>query len=154
MSTVNATLMVGFDHDHDCPMSPPHVGPERSDRTLILVVEDEPAVRAVAVEALEEDGFEAIEAPSADHALTILQARDDIQVVFTDVTMPGNLNGFDLARIAQALYGNIPVIIASGALPSGVSGLAPNARFLQKPYRMARVIELIRQVTVNQSHSG
>ncbi len=50
----------------------------RSDRTLILVVEDEPAVRAVAVEALEEDGFEVIKAASADHAITILQARDDI----------------------------------------------------------------------------
>jgi DNA-binding NtrC family response regulator len=125
-----------------------------SHRTLILVVEDEPAVRAVAVEALEDDGFEVIEAPSADHAMTILQARDDIAVVFTDVTMPGNLNGFDLARIAQALHGNIPVIIASGALLSEFSGLAPDARFLQKPYRMTRVIELIRQVTVNQSHSG
>jgi DNA-binding NtrC family response regulator len=125
-----------------------------SHRTLILAVEDEPAVRAVAVEALEDDGFEVIEAPSADHAATILQARDDIAVVFTDVTMAGELNGFDLARIAEKLHPNISVIVTSGALPSGFSGLAPDARFLQKPYRMARVIELIRQVTVNQSHLG
>jgi len=125
-----------------------------SHRTMILVVEDEPAVRAVAVEFLEDDGFEVIEAPSADHAATILQARDDIAVVFTDVTMPGNLNGFDLARIAQTVYPNIPVIIASGALPSGFSGLAPDARFLQKPYRMTRVVELIRQVTEDQSGVG
>jgi DNA-binding NtrC family response regulator len=125
-----------------------------SHRTLILAVDDEPAVRAVAVEALEDDGFEVIEAPSADHAATILQARDDIAVVFTDVTMAGELNGFDLARIAEKLHPNISVIVTSGALPSGFSGLAPDARFLQKPYRMARVIELIRQVTVNQSHLG
>ena len=133
------------------PMSDPS---NLSHRTLILAVEDEPAVRAVAVEALEDDGFEVIEAPSADHAATILQARDDIAVVFTDVTMAGELNGFDLARIAEKLHPNISVIVTSGALPSGFSGLAPDARFLQKPYRMTRVIELIRQVTVNQSHSG
>jgi DNA-binding NtrC family response regulator len=125
-----------------------------SHRTLILAVEDEPALRAVAVEALEDDGFEVIEAPSADHAATILQARDDIAVVFTDVTMAGELHGFDLARIAEKLHPNISVIVTSGALPSGFSGLAPDARFLQKPYWMTRVIELIRQVTVNQSHLG
>src|SRR5688500_3906481 len=104
-----------------------------SERMSILVVEDEPAVRAVAVEALEVEGFEVIEAPSADHAAAILQARNDIEVVFTDVTMPGKLNGFDLARIARTLHPDIHVIIASGALPSGFSGLAPDGRFLQKP---------------------
>jgi CheY-like chemotaxis protein len=72
-----------------------------SDGTLILVVEDEPAVRAVVVETLEDEAFQVIEAPSADYAATILQARDDIHVVFTDVTMPGHLNGFDLAQVAN-----------------------------------------------------
>jgi CheY-like chemotaxis protein len=121
---------------------------------LILVVEDEPAVRAVAVETLEDDGFEVIEAPSADHAATILQARDDIQVVFTDVAMSGKLNGFDLAQFARMLHPNISIIIASGALPSGFSGLAPDGRFLQKPYRMAGVIALIRELTGSLPHSG
>jgi DNA-binding NtrC family response regulator len=114
-----------------------------SDRILVLVVEDEPAVRAVAVETLEIDGFKVIEAPSADYAVTILQARDDIHVVFTDVTMPGHLNGFDLAQLAKSLHPNISLIVTSGALPSGFSGLAPEARFLQKPYRMTAVIRLI-----------
>jgi CheY-like chemotaxis protein len=49
----------------------------------VLVVEDEPLVRAVAVEALEAEGFEVIEAPSADYAVTLLRSRDDIDVVFT-----------------------------------------------------------------------
>jgi DNA-binding NtrC family response regulator len=124
-----------------------------SDRILVLVVEDEPAVRAVAVETLEIDGFKVIEAPSADYAVTILQARDDIHVVFTDVTMPGHLNGFDLAQIAKALHPNILLIVTSGALPSGFSGLAPEARFLQKPYRMTGVIRLIHELTEGSSHS-
>jgi DNA-binding NtrC family response regulator len=124
-----------------------------SDRILVLVVEDEPAVRAVAVETLEIDGFMVIESPSADYAVTILQARDDIHVVFTDVTMPGHLNGFDLAQIAKSLHPNISVIVTSGALPSGFSGLAPEARFLQKPYRMTGVIRLIHELTTDESHS-
>jgi DNA-binding NtrC family response regulator len=124
-----------------------------SDRILVLVVEDEPAVRAVAVETLEIEGFKVIEAPSADYAVTILQARDDIRVVFTDVTMPGHLNGFDLAQIAKSLHPNISVIVTSGALPSGFSGLAPEARFLQKPYRMTGVIRLIHELTEGSSDS-
>jgi DNA-binding NtrC family response regulator len=124
-----------------------------SDRILVLVVEDEPAVRAVAVETLEIDGFMVIESPSADYAVTILQARDDIHVVFTDVTMPGHLNGFDLAQLAKSLHPNISLIVTSGALPSGFSGLAPEARFLQKPYRMTGVIRLIHELTEGSSHS-
>jgi DNA-binding NtrC family response regulator len=123
-----------------------------SDRILVLVVEDEPAVRAVAVETLEIDGFMVIESPSADYAVTILQARDDIHVVFTDVTMPGHLNGFDLAQLAKSLHPNISLIVTSGALPSGFSGLAPEARFLQKPYRMTGVIRLIHELTEGSSH--
>jgi DNA-binding NtrC family response regulator len=124
-----------------------------SDRILVLVVEDEAAVRAVAVETLEIEGFKVIEAPSADYAVTILQARDDIHVVFTDVTMPGHLNGFDLAQIAKSLHPNISLIVTSGALPSGFSGLAPEARFLQKPYRMTGVIRLIHELPEGSSHS-
>jgi DNA-binding NtrC family response regulator len=107
----------------------------------------------VAVETLEIDGFKVIEAPSADYAVTILQSRDDVRVLFTDVTMPGHLNGFDLAQVAKTLHPNISVIVTSGALPSGFSGLAPEARFLQKPYRMTGVIRLIHELTTDESHS-
>src|SRR4051794_30606998 len=101
--------MVSFDlRDWLSYVSDPSVPP---DRTLILVVEDEPAVRAVVVKFLEYEGFEVIEAPSADHAVTILQARNNIRIVFTDVTMPGNLIGFDLARIARTLHPDISVIV-------------------------------------------
>ncbi|MBL0406421.1 response regulator [Microvirga aerilata] len=124
-----------------------------SERKLILVVEDEPAVRAVAVEFLEHEGFEVIEAPTADYAITILQAKDDIGVVFTDVTTPGHLNGFDLAQIAQTLHPNISVIVTSGALPSGFSGVATDARFVKKPYQMTAVIRLIHELTDGSSHS-
>jgi hypothetical protein len=60
---------------------------------------------------------------------------------------PGTLNGFDLARRVQALYPQIAVLVTSGALPSGFSGEAPQARFVPKPYRMSEVIRIIRGMT-------
>jgi CheY-like chemotaxis protein len=113
----------------------------------ILVVEDDAFVRAVAVDALEDEGFQVLEAPSADYAVTLLEGRKDIRVLFTDVSMPGTLNGFDLARRVQALYPQIAVLVTSGALPSGFSGEAPQARFVPKPYRMSEVIRIIRGMT-------
>ncbi len=110
----------------------------------VLVVEDEPLVRAVAVEALEMEGFEVTEAPSADYAVALLQSRDDIDVVFTDVAMPGTLNGFDLARLVRSTYPHINVLVCSGALPPGFSGEAPEARFVRKPYRVSEIAPIIR----------
>jgi CheY-like chemotaxis protein len=115
-------------------------------RILVLVVEDEPVVRAMAVDFLEEEDFDVIEASTADHAAALLRARNDIRVIFTDVAMPGELNGFDLARMAQALYPHVAVLVVSGGLPPGFSGVAPQARFLRKPYRMIDVIRIIREM--------
>jgi len=112
-------------------------------RPLVLVVEDEPIVRACAVDFLEEDGFDVIETSSADHAATLLRTRDDIDAVFTDVDLPGELNGFDLAHLAQTLHPHIAVVVVSGGLPSGFSAVAPDAHFMRKPYRMTEVSRTI-----------
>jgi CheY-like chemotaxis protein len=112
--------------------------------SLILVVEDDAMVRAMAVDALEEEGFEVLEAPSADDAATLLEARGDIGVVFTDITMPGTLNGFDLARLIRSTYPHVHVVVSSGALPPGFSGEAPDAHFVPKPYCMTDVVRIIR----------
>ena len=113
----------------------------------ILVVEADPHVRAVAVDTLEEAGFAVIEAATADSAAIILQARNDTSVVFTDAVTPGELNGFDLARMARTLHPQIVVIVAAGALRPEFSNVAPDARLLPKPYRMTKVIRLIHELT-------
>jgi len=110
----------------------------------VLVVENDPHVRAVAVEAFEAEGFEVIEAPSADYAVTLLRSRNDIKLVFTDVAMPGELNGFDLARLVRRTYPHINVLVCSGALPPGFSGEALDARFVRKPYRVPEIALIIR----------
>jgi two-component system, response regulator PdtaR len=101
----------------------------------VLVVEDEPLVRALAADVLEEAGFVVIEAPSADYALVVLDKRSDVAVVFTDVEMPGNQNGLDLARFVSDHYPNITIVIASGRVRPGPGEIPPNALFLPKPYR-------------------
>jgi DNA-binding response OmpR family regulator len=106
----------------------------------ILIVEPDPHVRAMAADALEEEGFEVIEAPSADFAATLLQSRTDVRVLFTEAATPGDLNGFDLTRIAQTDNPQIVVIVVAGALPSGFSGAASEARCVCKPYRMTDVV--------------
>ena len=68
---------------------------------VVLVVEDEALLRLLVVEVLEEAGFEVIEACTADDAVILLVQRSDIRVVFTDVNMPGCLDGFQLARHVQ-----------------------------------------------------
>jgi DNA-binding NtrC family response regulator len=105
-----------------------------SARLRILAVEADPHVRAVAVDTLEEAGFEVIEAATADRAAIILHARNDPSVVFTDAVTPGELNGLDLARMALTLHPQIVVIVVAGALPTGFSSVAPDARFLPKPH--------------------
>src|SRR5687768_11209626 len=84
------------------------------DPPVILVVEDEPLIRALAVDILEEAGFEVVEAPTADYAITVLDKRSDVRVVFTDVDMPGKVNGFELARFVQDHHQHIGVIVGSG----------------------------------------
>ncbi|EIM26861.1 response regulator [Microvirga lotononidis] len=100
----------------------------------------------MAVDALEVEGFEVIEAPSADYAVTLLEARRDISVVFTDITMPGTLNGHDLARLVRRAYPHVHVLVSSGALPPGFSGEVPDGRFVPKPYRMTDIVRIIREM--------
>ena len=116
-------------------------------RTVILVVEDDPMVRAVAVDTLEDDGFEVIEAPTGDHALRVLQERTDIDVLLTDVEMPGSTDGFQLARTAREMYPRLVIIVVSGGVRSGFSGMAPYARFVPKPYTLRRIIGMIHEMT-------
>jgi DNA-binding NtrC family response regulator len=113
---------------------------------VILVVEDEPLVRALAVDVLEEAGFEVIEAPTADHAVLVLETRSDIRVVFTDVDMPGRLNGFQLARIVQDHHHKVGVIIGSGKARPQPGEMAPDAIFLPKPYATSMLVAVVRRM--------
>lgn len=118
----------------------------RSNRIVVLVVEDEPLVRALAVDVLEEAGFEVIEAPTADYALIVLERRSDISVIFTDVEMPGRLNGFELARIVQDHHQRVRIIVGSGRVRPGTGDIAPHAVFLAKPYAADALVRAVQSM--------
>lgn len=113
---------------------------------VVLVVEDEPLVRALAVDILEDAGFEVIEAPSADYALVVLGKRPDIRIVFTDVDMPGQLDGFQLARFVQDYHHHARVIVGSGKARPKPGEMAPDMIFLAKPYVPAALVEAVQQL--------
>jgi CheY-like chemotaxis protein len=105
---------------------------------IVLVVEDEPLVRLFVEEILSEDGgYRVITAADADEALMILKGRPEVRLVFTDINMPGSMNGLELAHTVQARWPGVEVLVTSGA---GLSGALPSgSRFLQKP-SMPRVL--------------
>ena len=115
-------------------------------RAVVLVVEDEALVRMFAVDVLEEAGFEVIEAENGDVALTTLRARPEVQVLFTDVDMPGSIDGFELARITAREHPEIRIVVVSGKAAPGPGDLAPGAQFIAKPYAPAKVVRAIHGV--------
>lgn len=107
----------------------------------VVVVEDEPFVRDLAVCELEEGGYPVVDFATADEALHYLSAHAAaIAAVFTDVQMPGRLNGLDLARIVDRTWPEIGLLVTSGGLQIDAARLPQRARFVQKPWRAAEVL--------------
>ena len=106
----------------------------------VLVVEDEPLIRMEAVDFLEEEGFTVVEARSADDGLAVLRGRADIRVLFTDVHVPGTLDGIALAWIAASEFGNVRLLVVSGRAAPGPGELPHGAVFLAKPYDASTVV--------------
>ena len=103
-------------------------------KVVVLVVEDQPFLRVAAVDLVQDAGFEAIAAKDADQAILFLQARADIAIVFTDVEMPGSMDGLALAVAVRGRWPLIELIITSGHRHVGVGELPARSVFLRKPY--------------------
>ncbi|ANL57265.1 response regulator [Rhizobium phaseoli] len=114
----------------------------------VLVVEDEPLVRMVAAEFLRDAGFKIFEAANADEAIEMLHARADIHAVFTDIEMPGSLDGMGLAATIKERWPGIVVIVTSGRNQEDRGDPPLGAAFITKPYLHDTVIDVIhRSVT-------
>jgi two-component system, response regulator PdtaR len=111
----------------------------------VLVVEDEPLIRMSVAATIEDAGFKVYEAANADEALGLLAECVDIRVLFTDVDMPGAMDGVALAHYAYA-YRPIEIIVTSGHRKIAVKDLPPKAIFMEKPYRPGHVVETLREI--------
>lgn len=101
---------------------------------VILVVEDDQLLRLVTVDMVEEAGFVALEAGSADEAVVILESRSDIALVLTDVEMPGSMDGIKLAHAVRHRWPPIKIIVVSGRMCPLDVDLPVYSRFFGKPY--------------------
>jgi CheY-like chemotaxis protein len=107
---------------------------------VILVVEDDPIIRMGALKLVADAGFEALEADNADEAISILEARSDIHLVFTDVGMPGTMDGIKLAHYIRHRWPLVKLIVASGRAILDESHLPTGARFFPKPYSDSTIV--------------
>jgi two-component system, response regulator PdtaR len=112
----------------------------------VLIVDDEPLVRLGAAAIVEDAGFEAVEAANAEEAIAIMEARPDIGLVFTDVDMPGSLDGIKLAHYIRERWPPIRIIVASGKSIVSESALPAGSLFFTKPYVSHAIAHAIRQL--------
>jgi len=115
---------------------------------VILVVEDEAFIRLSAVCMLEDAGFRMIEAANGDDALELLEVDSDVQLLFTDVTMPGTMDGLGLARRVRERWPHIGIMVASAKQAPRPDEMPPGARFEQKPYGPDTVVRHARELTL------
>lgn len=123
--------------------------PAASDRGhTILVVDDEVLIRVVIADYLRECGFQVIETGSADEALTLLNSDIPVDLVFSDVQIPGNMNGVGLARWIRERRPEVKIVLTSGYANSAeeAADLCDGGSLMSKPYDEQLVVERIKRL--------
>lgn len=116
---------------------------EKLKEPIALVVDDEPLILMDTAEILADEGYAIVVASSADQAYKFLDKHSSLQLLFTDVEMPGELDGFSLARVVAKRWPHISVVVASGAAVPGPGDIPDNATFISKPFTAELVHNVI-----------
>lgn len=117
------------------------------EKVLILVVEDEAFLRMAAAAFVEDAGFDVIEAADADEAISLLESRDDIRLVLTDIDMPqGSMNGLKLANTVRNRWPPIRIIIVSGHQVPKEADIPLGSRFFAKPYDEGKLVATMHEM--------
>ena len=115
------------------------------EQPVVLLVEDDGLLLMEASDTLADAGFTVLEAAHADKALALLEKRDDVEVLMTDVDMPqGSMDGFALARLVAHRWPGIPVLVVSGMGTPGPHDMPDGARFIPKPYEPTTLVRTLR----------
>lgn len=121
--------------------------PSEGNKRVVLVIEDEPLILMHAVAIVEDAGFIAVEAQNADQAISILESRNDIWAIFTDVDMPaGSMDGVRLAHAVRKRWPPIHLIVTSGHRSVSESELPEGGRFFRKPYQPGAIASALLQM--------
>src|SRR5437762_13669406 len=116
-------------------------------RPVVLIVEDEFLIRTHAAEVIRDAGFEVAEATNADEAIVILESRRDIRVVFTDIQLPGSMDGLKLARAVRDRWPPVHIVATSAYNATLKDELPTGSVFLPKPYTEYKVIGTLNALT-------
>lgn len=123
----------------------PIVDNQASRSAIILVVEDEVLIRMMMATELRAAGFAVLEAANADEALKVLRSSEPVDLMVTDIRMPGTMDGIRLAASVRGMWESIKIIIASAHTPEWPVAVICDA-FIGKPFTPDRLIERVRQV--------
>jgi two-component system, response regulator PdtaR len=119
----------------------------------VLLVEDEVLISHLVASTLSEHGFVVHETTTADEALRYIQSGGEVDVLFTDVNLPGSMNGAELAVQARQLRPDLPIVYASGRYqPTDIGTLVPRSVFVSKPYNPDDVGTLLERLTADAHH--
>lgn len=116
-------------------------------KPTVLVVEDEPLVRELILVEFEDAGFDVLQALDGEQAEALLESGERIDLLFTDLRLPGVIDGWDVALTARRLRPEIPVIYATGYLQTDPRRVA-GSRIIAKPYRVSAIIEAAQELGV------
>ncbi len=114
-------------------------------RPIVLMVEDGALIRLDAVQMITAAEYDVLEAVNADQAIEILEARADISIVFTDIQMPGSIDGLKLAHAVRHRWPPIKIVTCSGRVKLTRDELPEGARFISKPYTNAEIVSTFRE---------
>ena len=112
-------------------------------KPLVLIVEDEPLLRLHAVALIEDAGFATCEAGSADEAIALLESEGGIRIVFTDIDLPGTMDGLRLAAAIRERWPPVEMILTSGHVTVDPADLPERGHFFSKPYDAAKLIDTL-----------
>ena len=115
----------------------------RDQRPVILTVEDEVLLSQYLGDLLHDDGYEVVAAYNADEAIAVLETRNDIRIVITDINMPGSMDGLKLAAAVRDRWPPVKIIVATGRAQPRQDELPPGSALLAKPYAPDRLLAAV-----------
>jgi CheY-like chemotaxis protein len=114
-----------------------------SNRTVVLVVEDEPLLRIDAVDMVEDAGYEAVQAGNSAQAIKALEERDDIRIIMSDIHMPPGMDGISFVSLARERWPDIHIVLVSGNVDRANVRLPQGGIFFSKPYRQSDLVRAL-----------
>ncbi len=114
---------------------------------VVLVVEDEALIRFSTADDLRDAGFSVLEAANADEAIRLLEQRPEIRILFTDIDMPGSMDGLKLSEAVRKRWPPVKIVVTSGHVKVRDEQLPSGSRFFAKPYDTALLIRTLHEFT-------